>query len=64
MEGKDECAKRTQRLGRIAEARIRQYEAGIQDGGIVMMVEARSDDDARQIEQDWKILGGHDVYCY
>jgi hypothetical protein len=46
----------------IPEARIRQYEAAIQDGGILMMVEARSDDDARQIEQEWKTIGGRDVY--
>jgi hypothetical protein len=47
----------------IPEERIRQYEAGIRDGGILMMVEARSDDDARQIEQEWKTIGGRDVYC-
>jgi hypothetical protein len=41
----------------IPEARIRQYEAGIRDGGIMMMVEARFDDDVRQIEQEWKTIG-------
>jgi hypothetical protein len=47
----------------IPEERVRHYEAGIHDGGILMMVEARSDEDARQIEQQWKAIGGRDVYC-
>jgi hypothetical protein len=46
----------------IPEERIRHYEAGIKNGGILMMVEARSDEDARQIEQQWNALGGSDVY--
>ena len=46
----------------IPEERIRQYEAGIKDGGIMMMVEVRSDKDARQIEQEWKAIGGRDVH--
>jgi hypothetical protein len=47
----------------IPEERIQQYEAGIRDGGVLIMVEARSDDDARQIEQQWKKIGGRDIYC-
>jgi len=47
----------------IPEERVRRYEAGIHDGGILMMVEARSDEDVRQIEQQWKAIGGRDVYC-
>jgi hypothetical protein len=47
----------------IPEERVRQYEAGIHDGGILMMVEARSDEDARHIEQQWKAAGGRDVSC-
>jgi len=47
----------------IPEKRVRLYEAGIKDGGILMMVEARSDEDARQIEQHWKAVGGRDVSC-
>lgn len=47
----------------IPEERIRLYEAGIRDGGILMMVEARSDQDARQIEQRWKAIGGREVSC-
>lgn len=47
----------------IPQGRIGHYEAGIRDGGILMMVEARSDEDARQIEQQWKTIGGRDVFC-
>jgi hypothetical protein len=45
----------------IPQERVRHYEAAIKDGGILMMVEPRSDEDARQIEQDWQALGGRDV---
>jgi len=47
----------------IPQERVRLYEEGIKDGGILMMVEARSEEDARQIEQDWKAAGGRDVSC-
>lgn len=46
----------------LPEERARQYEAGIQDGGILMGVTARSDEDARQIEGEWKALGGRHVH--
>lgn len=42
----------------IPEERVRQYEAGIRDGGIVMGVKPRSDEDARYFEQEWKASGG------
>jgi hypothetical protein len=45
----------------IPEERVRHYEAAIRDGGILMMVEARSDEDGRQIEEQWKALGGRNV---
>ena len=47
----------------IPQERVHLYEAGIKDGGILMMVEARSDEDAGQIEQHWKAVGGRDVSC-
>lgn len=47
----------------IPEARVRHYKAGIENGGILMMVEARSGEDARQIEQEWQASGGRDVFC-
>ena len=50
----------TSQLG-IPQEGVRLYETGIRDGGILMMVEARSDEDARQIAQQWKAAGGRDV---
>jgi hypothetical protein len=47
----------------IPQERVSLYEESIKDGGILMMVEARSDEDARQIEQQWKAAGGRDVSC-
>ena len=46
----------------IPEERVKQYEAGIKDGGILMGVKPRSDEDARYIEQQWKASGGQHVY--
>lgn len=45
----------------VPEERVRQYEAAIGDGGILLMVEVRSEENARQIEQQWKAVGGRDV---
>ncbi len=47
----------------VPHERVHRYEAGIQDGGILMMVEARSDEDARQIERQWAAFGAQDVSC-
>lgn len=47
----------------IPPERVQRYEIGIRDGGILMMVEARSDEDARHIEQRWKAIGGREVSC-
>jgi hypothetical protein len=47
----------------IPQERVQRYEAGIRAGGILMMVEARSDEDARHIEQQWTSLGGQHVSC-
>ena len=46
----------------IPEERNRQYEAGIHDGGILVAVKARSEEDARYFEQQWKAIGGQYVY--
>ena len=46
----------------IPEERVHQYEAGIHDGGILMGVKPRSDQDARYIEQQWKASGGQHVH--
>lgn len=46
----------------IPEERVKQYESGIQRGGILMGVRPRSDDDARQLEQHWRDANGSAVY--
>jgi hypothetical protein len=46
----------------IPEERVQQYEAGIHDGGILMAVRSRSDQDARHFEQQWKAIGGQYVH--
>ncbi len=47
----------------IPTERIEQYEAGIREGGILMSVNTRSDDDRRRIETQWKSLGGEYVHA-
>lgn len=46
----------------IPEQRAKQYETGIHDGGILMGVRPRSDEDARHFEQQWKAIGGQHVH--
>lgn len=46
----------------IPEERVRHYEAGIKDGGILMGVKPRSPDDAQYLEQQWKSNRGEHVY--
>ena len=38
----------------IPEDRLKEYEEGLNDGGILIGVKPRSDDDARRFENDWK----------
>ena len=46
----------------IPEERVKRYEEGIKEGGIVMGVNPRSDDDAEYFEQEWKRHRGEEVY--
>jgi hypothetical protein len=46
----------------LPEERAREYEKGIHDGGILMAVKARSDEDARHIEKLWTEIGGRQVH--
>lgn len=46
----------------IPEERVRHYEQGIREGGIVMGVTPRSDEDADYIEREWKNQRGEHVY--
>lgn len=38
----------------IPEERVKQYETGIKEGGILMGVRPRSDEDAAYFEQNWR----------
>jgi hypothetical protein len=46
----------------IPEERVKHYESGLKEGGIVMGVNARSDEDAEYFESDWKNNRGEHVY--
>src|ERR1044072_5000618 len=46
----------------IPEERVKDYEEGIKQGGIVMGVNARNDDDAEYFENDWKTNRGENIY--
>jgi len=46
----------------IPEERVKHYEKGIREGGIVMGVNPRTDEDAAYIEEDWKRNRGEEVY--
>ena len=46
----------------IPEERVKHYEQGIKDGGILMGVKPRNDEDARLFEKDWRDNRGEHVY--
>lgn len=46
----------------IPEERVKHYESGIKEGGIVMGVTPRSDEDAEYIEREWRNSKGEHVY--
>ena len=46
----------------IPEDRAKDYEKGINEGGILMGVNARSDEDAEYFESDWRTNRGEHVY--
>lgn len=46
----------------IPEERVKHYEQGIKEGGILMGVEPRSDEDAEYFETEWKKNRGEEVY--
>jgi hypothetical protein len=41
---------------------LRQYEEGIRKGAILVVVEAKSAEDARQLADEWKAFGGGQIY--
>ena len=46
----------------IPEERVKHYESGLKEGGIVMGVRPRSDEDAEYFEQTWKTQRGEQIY--
>jgi hypothetical protein len=46
----------------IPEERVKEYQEGVKNGGIVMGVNARSDEDAEYLENEWKNNRGEHVY--
>jgi hypothetical protein len=46
----------------IPEVRVKHYEKGIKDGGILMGVQPRTDEDAVFLEREWQRAGGSHVY--
>jgi hypothetical protein len=46
----------------IPEERVKKYEEGIKNGGIMMGVTPRNEADAEYFEQDWKKNRGEEVY--
>jgi hypothetical protein len=46
----------------IPEERVKQYDEGIREGGILMAVRPRSDEDATHIENSWRSHRGEHVY--
>jgi hypothetical protein len=46
----------------IPEDRAKEYEAGIKEGGIVMGVNPRSDEDAQYFENEWRSNRGESIY--
>lgn len=46
----------------IPEERIKRYEAGIKEGGILLGVKPRSAEDAAHLERSWTEYKGQDIY--
>ena len=46
----------------MPEERVKEYESGLKEGGILMGLRTRSDDDASQLESSWKQNRGQNVY--
>ena len=46
----------------IPEERVKQYDQGIRDGGILMAVRPKNDEDASFFENSWRAQKGEHVY--
>jgi hypothetical protein len=47
----------------LPEERVKRYEAGIKDGGILMGVKTSSDEDAAYFQQEWQRNKGTEIYA-
>ena len=47
----------------IPEARAKEYQSGLEKGGILLGVKPRSDEDARYFEQQWKMNYASQVHA-
>lgn len=46
----------------VPKEHARRYESGLKEGGIVMCVKARSEEDAAHFEEEWRKHNGQHVY--
>lgn len=46
----------------IPEERVKEYDEGIKDGGILMGVRSRNEEDAAFLENNWRTNRGENVY--
>lgn len=46
----------------MPEERVKDYEEGVNQGGILMGVRTKNDDDAMHFENEWKKSGGERIY--
>ena len=46
----------------VPEERAKVYETGVKEGGIVMGVTPRNEEDARYFETEWKNSNGEHIY--
>ena len=46
----------------IPEDRAKEYEHGVKEGGIVMGVHPRNDEDAQYLENEWRSSNGESIY--
>jgi hypothetical protein len=46
----------------IPEDRAKEYESGVKEGGIVMGVKPRNDEDANYLETEWRNSRGESIY--
>ena len=46
----------------VPSAQVTEYEAGIREGGILLAIKPRTDDDSRRLVETWKSIGGESVH--